>query len=345
MNLLFPRLMQRGGILPFTADFTALANGALPSDFIAPTWAIASGRAVNTPTFGAELLTDPGLEANYTAGKCDTLSKTGSPTLVEENVEIHGGAKAQKFTAVAASNNVAFAAQAGVAHKRYQFTAWFKKTASLQATGPQLSMSQTGAMPANNLPSSVLDLTYVQHRISWVSPGTASILPILVVESHGSNFNTVVVDDASLKAMTDGDAYALLPASQLDVIAKIKPPATFAGFVDATFFGIILRADAQTNPTTYIQASIKRRPLSTSAAHVSLFKRVGGTYTSLIAETVVAIVSGAYLELRASGNTISLWYNGTQVGTNQTVADVTGTIHGMFSDGSNQISEFSLVAN
>src|SRR3990167_3969201 len=69
------------------------------------TWTIASNAAVNTPTQGAEMFTDPGLEGNYTAGLNDNLTKIGSP-IVSQSADVHGGSKAQEFTGVAANDRI-----------------------------------------------------------------------------------------------------------------------------------------------------------------------------------------------------------------------------------------------
>jgi len=100
--------------LPLEFDFTAMSDGFLPSVFTGTTWAISTGKAINTPTLGAELLTDPGLEGTYTAGKANALTKTGLPTLTE-SADAHGGSKAQEFTGAAITNAVYWAAVAGVA--------------------------------------------------------------------------------------------------------------------------------------------------------------------------------------------------------------------------------------
>lgn len=56
---------------------------------------------------------------------------------------------------------------------------------------------------------------------------------------------------------------------------------------------------------------------------LTLSKQVNGVSATLIAATTVSFVSNALLELRRTGpTTYQIWYNGSQVGTDQTISDV-----------------------
>jgi len=63
-----PVLMGGGFRVPYTIDFTALPDGALPSGLTGATWAISSGAAINTPTLGDEIILDGDIETAI-AGK------------------------------------------------------------------------------------------------------------------------------------------------------------------------------------------------------------------------------------------------------------------------------------
>ena len=43
--------------LPYSIDFTALADGPLPSEWLAPTWSISGSKAINVPTY-TEMITN-----------------------------------------------------------------------------------------------------------------------------------------------------------------------------------------------------------------------------------------------------------------------------------------------
>lgn len=71
-----------------------------------------------------------------------------------------------------------------------------------------------------------------------------------------------------------------------------------------------------------------------STCKAILIKFVNSTPTVLISATTVTFVEHAYLEVRASGSSVGLYYNGTQVGLTQTVTDgLTNQIHGLVSAG------------
>jgi hypothetical protein len=77
--------------------------------------------------------------------------------------------------------------------------------------------------------------------------------------------------------------------------------------------------DTPNNPQNYvaiIQAGNQAAP-----CRYALVKVVAGVATTLIANTTVTFVAGALVEIRRSGTTFSMWYNGSQLGTNQTIND------------------------
>ena len=92
------------------------------------TWSISGSKLYNTPTLGTEVCSDPGLEATYTSGKCDTLTKGGTPTLAE-SADVHGGSKAQSFVADAQLENVRLAMTGLTAGTWYSMSQWSKRSA------------------------------------------------------------------------------------------------------------------------------------------------------------------------------------------------------------------------
>ncbi len=324
----------------FFEDDFGRANGAIGNNWNGSTWNIVSGKAVNSPTLGSELLTDPGLEANYTAGKCDTLTLNGSPASITQSTDVHGGSKAQQMQPNAFNNRLNWPTAAGVARQWYQFSVWTKRLSGSN-TGTRIRLFQTNMLPVNTIESPIIDASYKQLKISGLSTDTNALFRYPAVEAAGSSpFSSVVVDDGSFKAITFSSLFAMRPLASADGVIKIKFTT-----VDDTFFGIVARADTQTSPTNFIMALLKRHPSYSGAGliEVHLLKKVGTTYTAVVQNLSFTEVADAWFELRLSGSTVSMWYNGAQVGTNQTISNaeiLSNGYHGMFSTGDNTISDF-----
>lgn len=309
-------LPPAGWGIPYFIDFTILGNGALPSPWeTAATWSIASGVALNTPVPVTEKLTDPGLEANYTAGKCDTLTKAGLPTLAQ-SADVHGGTKAQQFTAVAVANSLRWAAAAGVNRQWYRYSIWGKRTAGASGTAGLV------VFQANSYFRAITAAAYTQSIITDVSMGTGNIFVYAARETGASGFDTLIVDDGSKMLLTFSELYDLLPATEADVIIKAAWSAA-----DGAKNGIVAR---YVDTSNFILAVMYADGVN---VNFELWECFGGTYTRLIDMTSVTYVAGAYLELRLNGAAVSMWYNNTQVSTNKTASNTTGTQHGLFGTG------------
>lgn len=326
-----------GGLLPLSVDFSTLPNGSLPAVFSGSTWSIVSGKAINTPTLGAELLTDPGLEAAYTAGQCGTLTLNGSPTLVDETTDIHGGAHAQKFTGVAFNNRLNWPTVTGVVNQWYLYTLWAKRTAGSSGAVAQ-RVFQTGMLPANTSESRLTDAAYTQKKVAGLSTTTNAIFCYPEVEVGSSAFDSVIADDGSLKAITYSSLFTMIPATQPDIIVKIMPDV----LTDDTYLAAIVGGDAYSSPGNYIIATIRRHANILTLADVDLFKKVGSTYTPIFSAVSVTIASNAWFEVRRSGSTVKVYYNNAQVDSDRTVNDaviVAGAYHGWFSSGGNALKQ------
>lgn len=321
-------------------DFSTLADGALPANWTAPTWTIASGKAVNTPAVGAELLTNPSLSGVYVAGLAPSMIKGASPTIAE-SADGHGDSQAQEFTATAIGNNVQFPVIAAINGAWYRFSGWVKRTAGT-GVGTRIRCDQGAAMPAAALNAGVaINVTaYAQKQTSFATRSTGNITPFAVVEQDASAFDTVIVDDFSLKRLTDADLPAWIQATQADVVVKAMPNT----LADGTVSAVIARSDVGSGyPGTALFAFWRWRDPE-DFINVSLWQLAGGVWTSKVAESVLSIVSNAWVEIRLSGTTAKLYYNNVQVGTDQTVTP-TGVYHGMFETGGNTIKQFFVQAN
>jgi hypothetical protein len=333
-------LEGRGFHLPCSIDFSTLADGAPPSWFNGSKWRVVGGYLSNTPTLGNELLTDSGLEATYTGGLgCITLAQAVNPILAQ-SADVHGGSKSQQFQASTINSGIYWAPLAGDIGTWYQFSIWAKRIAG--TTGhTRLSLSQTGGLPISPAESAIDTPIYRQGKVSLLSTTTNAMTPYAVKQDSDIGLATVViVDDGSLRKIVKPSLFGLLPATQADVVIKIKPDE----LVDNTQIGIVLRANAGTDPTDYILALFSAQAATPTNSSLNVIKVIGSTFTPLVSNASLGVrVSDAWFEVRASGNTVSLWYNNAKIGGNLTISDVeliNNRYHGLFSAGDNRLKGF-----
>jgi len=266
-----------------------------------------------------------------------TLTKGGSPTLAESS-DVHGGSKAQEFTAAAFNDRLNYPTVAGIAGAWYRFSTWGKRTAGT-GTDTRVEHFQTSSLPGTggtmSLP--ITSATYAKKTLGFISTSTNSIFCYPAKEAGSSAFDTVIVDDGTLERLTYSTLFSMIttPVSRLATV-KIQPDT----FADGTLTGVVHWADASASPTTYLLAWSAF--FSTEATiQVGLLKCVAGTYTALIAPAAITPVANAWLEIRAVDNdTVGLYYNNIQRGTNQDVTDVTGSYCGQVITGGNNLKSF-----
>lgn len=326
-----------GSILPLDLDFSTYADGALPSPLVGATWAVSSGAAVNNPTLGSEILTDPGLEANYTAGKCDTLTKSGTPALAQ-SADVHGGSKAQSFVATATGDRLNYPILNALPAGWYDVRTWGKRAAG-SGGSPRLQLDQVGGGE---------DRSVLHLATSWTQRGmllrcdTLNTLVFPVRDFSSSGWDTILVDDGSLKLATQSDLMALLPATQPDVVLKAKFGEHFYGGG-----GLILRANAQTNPTSFAVLWYIRYDATT--IQFKLDKNVEGTWSTVLNWTSDPTFNAdGWLELRASGSTVQVFYDETQQGGDLTISDseiASNQYHGLFGSSGVTCTRFFCSAN
>jgi hypothetical protein len=82
---------------------------------------------------------------------------------------------------------------------------------------------------------------------------------------------------------------------------------------------------------------------STSGAHLCVLKKIGLNYSVVLTSQIIYPTINKYLEIRASGNIVQIFYNDTQVGMDLTILDpelINNIYHGMFSTGGNFLQSF-----
>jgi hypothetical protein len=320
--------------LPYLLDAAKLMSGALPSWWSGITFRITNAVVTNTPRLGSELLTDPGLEANYTAGLCDSLTDPVGGFSHIQSSDVHGGNKAQLFIASAFNNRLNWATVPGTIGAWYSISEWGKRAAGVGTTtfcGP----SQTGALPSASTYTRIVSAGWVQKKASFISTTVNNIYPYAVIEQGGAPFPTVIVDDGSMSIIDPSTLFAVLGSVDRDASVKVQPSPC----ADQTISAVILWASG-TTPNNYVFATWRWRAQEDFIT-IGLYKCVGGVYSALIAEQAQTIQTNAWIELRVvDDTTLALYYYNTQIGANVTVADVTGDRPGLIVTGDNTVKKF-----
>jgi hypothetical protein len=144
------------------------------------------------------------------------------------------------------------------------------------------------------------------------------------------------VDDLHVYELTLSSLFATVNPG----LSNMKVSAAIQAWQISTQAGVVANLDSAITPANFIFADL------TADNSARLTKCVAGTYTELI-NTTITFVSNASIEIRRpSGNTYQLFYNGSQVGTDQTISDagiISNTIYGLWSTYSaNRFSDFRL---
>jgi hypothetical protein len=99
--------------------------------------------------------------------------------------------------------------------------------------------------------------------------------------------------------------------------------------------GVVARVDSWSSPANFIIAC------HNGDSTITLAKCVAGVYTELIKDSVTTCYcQDAEIEVRCTGTTVSLWYNGEKIGADQTVdhaAINSNTNHGLFSSAAENV--------
>lgn len=313
-------------------DFSVEPDGALPAPLTGSTWTIASGVAANTPTEGAEMFTDPGMEnwASATNLTSWTEYTAGTSTHNQDSTAPHGGTYNMRMDIGAAGSRTettqAVARTPGV---WYKLRAWVKGSAAIV---PRLFADNQ--QPSATLPAGV--------TTSWLQAIGGYLCRInagqIGVQSFGNNNLSIHCDDLSHKALTTTELYAYIPPTVAD--ATVKADWTFAS-QNTAGAGILMNIDDPANPQNYVAIF-----LTGANNGVWVSKVVNGTPgASQVAALAAAYSAGATLEVRKTGTNYKVYYNGSQIdgGSGLTISDasiINNTYHGLFSLDSGNVCDY-----
>jgi predicted GH43/DUF377 family glycosyl hydrolase len=314
---------QAGFRLPYSVDFSTLADGVLPSQFTGSTWAVSSGKAVNTPTLGSELLGN----TDFETWTNETTPGSWSAAAITRDAEVYRSANYSGRIDIVSSGGKQFyqniARTAGI---------WYRGLiyGRTSVDGKYGKLSNVGCVGMLEFPTNAF------AEVLAIGLATSTGNNLFDVDRATAGDYSLYFDDATLKAITGSTLFALLPPSTADIRALSSCTVTSGAQA-----GIIVKADARTNPQNYLLAYFSR---SRDQAKMVLAQFLAGVPTLLL-NVNATYVAGADVEVRVTGTTAKLYYNGSQVGADQTInaALTDNKIHGLFStDGGNSLNTFFL---
>jgi hypothetical protein len=276
-----------------------------------------------TPTVGpAELLTNPGFEGTYDteAAGIDIAPDwnlsgldTGTDTATKETTTIHGGSASQKFICDATAEGVVTAANCFPANGWYAVSFWVNKN---------------GALVNGVDDNGFIDARQAGGNNTWeqaTATGRVLVASKLYIRTT-SGGTTAYVDDASVKALTD-TIVSLGTLAGRSGTYTCHPTIT-----DRTQAGM---AVAYKDASNYVLAILYRTNVTVTA---KLIKVISGTIATDVKSGTVTYSAGAELKVIVNGTTYQLFYNGTQVSTDATIADTLGEgVYGFSTSASNSV--------
>ncbi len=299
-------------------DFSTIPDGVLPGwDFISGKWAVFGGAALATPTTGAEVVNDGDMEL---AGVTNWAAVGTPTTRAKSAAQKHAGAQSIQLASTALG--------AGI---KQPFTPtlaqWYLASAWVYITSGGARITETIDGSAVN----IISTTSTGSWINGIRTTRGNGAPQSIVSRSTVAVSDWYTDDISVKPLTLADMFAtrLTYSTNVDAAAALN----VTGRAQA---GIVACLNSVTSPSSFIIATH-------DGVNAILTKCVNGTYTTLIS-AAAAYGAGKKLRLRKSGVIVQLFYDGVQVGADQTVSDAeiaNNTRHGMFSTNSGStISSF-----
>ncbi|TXH12668.1 MAG: SGNH/GDSL hydrolase family protein [Hyphomicrobiaceae bacterium] len=303
---LFQMGVRAAGGLPaplvFSDDF-ARSDGAVGNDWSGDTFAIVSGKVINTPNLGAELLTDGALENWTTATNLTSWGEAagGTTTINRETSVVQGGSSALRI-AVDGSGSLSNVNQTLGAgnHKWVLADLWMRSPNTSQGGYVYIS----GSMDS---PRFSPGTTYGNQKASLRTTASAKSFRM---SNQGVASDNVYFDTVSVKQQTDTELQLTRPAyPTADYVLEVAVSTLERG----TKAGIIFALDNPANPQNYCL-------LVVDGATVFLWKFLSGVL-SLVASKTEAHVAGQTLKIVKWGTRIKAYHNDVAIAAEQAVSD------------------------
>lgn len=294
----------------------AEANGGAGLTWTDPgaTWTVAGGVVSNTPSVGAEKLTNGNMETgNPPSNWIATISLL---TGVADERTGGSGAQALDVANTSSGAGIAFQNLSGTSVGQwYIMTGWMKIVRAFSAffdNGAYDGIATSGG-------SSWASFVKV-HRIIAANP----VIRLLV--NTATILDNARFDDITVKLLTTATLFRTLPFSTPDVYHRAKVVALTAG----TQAGIVIRLDSAATPTAGIIVYFD------GAGNIKCEEFTGTTtYTAIFTAVVKAFTASDSLVIDVNGTAVRVYHETsagvqTLIGTG-TTSVVAGNLHGLFS--------------
>lgn len=316
---------------PFTDGFAA--DGALGADWTGATWTVSGGKAINTPTLGAERLTNSEFTADTTgwAGSNATITRRDYAT--SPDIDPTGGADEFGLEVERTGANAGATMNPAVNLTVGQFYRFAARAYSPSGNTYVNTCSLRGGpwFTGGSYKTTAED---TWQTLIVASRATAASAAGVLENLSTTTGDKAHFDAASVKQATLSECMATVGncSPDIDISVKITRSTRAA-------CGLVLCVDSAVAPLNFIIGWID------GGDRLTVEKCVGGTWTNLFLANIT-YVAGAALRLVKSGSTVTAYYNGAQVNVPQTVSDagiVNNTRHGMFStDPTVSMDDFSV---
>jgi hypothetical protein len=287
---LLSNVLTSNNLRSLTIDFSTMADGAYSG-----TWSISSGKLINTPVLGDELI----VNGNMETGDPPT-GWTAIGSVLSAQADERTGGSGTKCLRVANSG-----AAYGKGRRGFTTTlgaiaylkGWLKKgtvSASLDiagAAGGQIQYETAGV--------------WTERKMCWrITVGAGAQVGCNNASSIDGGYSHH--DDVSVQYHTLAECIKGWRVSGATTVrAKLTIPLGSWG-------GVVHKLDSDTNPQNFILAYHDR-------TNAYLLTYIGGTWNQLVG-AAAAYGDGRIIEIRQTApTTYQLWYNGAQVGTDQTI--------------------------
>ena len=277
------------------------------------TWSVSGGKAVNTPSVGAEVLTN-GDFSSWTGDNPDGWTLSAAEDAGQYVTEVSG---AFRFFNDTAKSLVVYQAALTVG-------TWYRMTvdAVAVATGSAHLRDATNGL---TLPVSTTGAKLATGR-------AASAIVWIYRLSGPADFT---IDNFSIKAFTLSELLTLSNLSCADVYAGVAITKSNI-YVQA---GLALNWDSDSSPANGLIVYL-------SGGNIVVDKCVAGTWTN-VSTTAYTYSAGARLVCTMNAGALWVYYNDALI-TTATIVDagiLTGTYHGLFStDASNTLDDLTIYA-